>query len=109
VIGEELADKTAAGIAERWDSQGVSPATVSHCGLSPAPDAEIPLPADGPQPDVVLSPDHPSPQPDSCRNLRRRGPVKGLPVGIAKRPLTGSRRCVPSGSGLGRPLHLPAI
>jgi hypothetical protein len=51
--------------------------------------------------DVVLSPDHPSPQPDSCRNLRRRGPVKGLPAGIAKRPLTGPRRCVPSRSGFG--------
>jgi hypothetical protein len=58
-------------------------------------------PADVTQPDVVLSPDHPSPKPDSCRNLRRRGPVKGLPAGIAKRPLTGSRRCVPSRSGFG--------
>lgn len=28
---------------------------------------------------MVRSPDHSSPKPHSCRNLRRRGPVKGLP------------------------------
>jgi hypothetical protein len=45
-IGEELADKTAAGMAERRGSQGVSPAPSLTVVPSPAPDAEIPLPAD---------------------------------------------------------------